>query len=73
MGDSKAKVGLSFMYDCPAGLKDVSFDLIYKLLIKYVEVSKIFFRERNRQITHWAKNNLNISLNGRKMHHVKSI
>ena len=24
MGDSKAKVGLSFMYDCPAGLKDVS-------------------------------------------------
>jgi len=22
MGDSKAKVGLSFMYDCPAGLKD---------------------------------------------------
>ena len=42
MGDSKAKVGLSFMYDCPAGLKDVSFDLIYKLLIKYVEVSKIF-------------------------------
>ena len=27
MGDSKAKVGLSFMYDCPAGLKDVSLNL----------------------------------------------
>ena len=38
MGDSKAKVGLSFMYDCPAGLKDVSFDLIYKLLIIIIVV-----------------------------------
>ena len=38
MGDSKAKVGLSFMYDCPAGLKDVSFRpqtilVVYGLLV----------------------------------------
>ena len=33
MGDSKAKVGLSFMYDCPAGLKDVSFHMKKYLVI----------------------------------------
>ena len=71
MGDSKAKVGLSFMYDCPAGLKDVS---IHIKIIELLQHSFIFvFREQNKRIIHLVKNNQNISSNGKRTHHVKSI
>ena len=71
MGDSKAKVGLSFMYDCPAGLKDVSFHIRSIELLQHSFI--LVFREPNKQIIHSVKNSQNISSNGRRTHHVKSI
>ena len=71
MGDSKAKVGLSFMYDCPAGLKDVSFHIKSIELLQHSFI--LVFREQNKRIIHLVKNSQNISSNGRRTHHVKSI
>ena len=66
LGDSKAKVGLSFMYDQPAGLKEV------RRGIDTLTTLKPPLSNKNQNII-LEKKNQNINLNGKRMHREKNI